>query len=363
VLLSVAASMPMHARAQVAPGAATTPPATPPPAAPAKPSAAAPAKPSAAAPAKPSPAKAPSDAARRPDERLSDEAELSRVVGLYEAGKYAECSTEIERLLDPTGRAPLRQAGVVENARIYWAACLMGAGESDAADAPLRAAIHENPQMKPPDTLVFPPPVVQRFLKVRDSLVNEIRAAEEARIKQAQAEARNREAKLARDRDRMRALEKLAAQETVVVQNRRSLAFVPFGVGQIQNRQEMLGYTLMASEVLLGSLSIAAIAVQSRLAVRADELRRTGKAVNEAGYEQDQRTWSTVKTLSFWGFAALAAGGVLHAQLEFVPEFRETRPRKLPPAVAPTALPAPTEVSAVPYFDASGGGLSFSGRF
>jgi hypothetical protein len=346
VLVSVATLAPVHAAAQASsPPAATTSPRASVPVA----------KPAAVKPA------APLDAGHKSDERLSDEAELSRVVGLYEVGKYQECSREIERLLDPTGRTPLRQPSIVENARIYWAACLIGGGEADAADAPLRAAIHENPQMKPPDSLVFPQPVVQRFLKVRDSLVNEIRAAEEARIKQAQAEARKREENRARDRDRMRALEQLASNETVIVQNRRLFAFVPFGVGQLQNRQETLGFTLMASQVLLGSLSIAAIGVQSQLAVQADELRRGGNTVNEAGYERDQRTWSTVKTLSFWGFAALAAGGVLHAQLEFVPEFRETRRRKLPPSLLPA--PQPTNVSAAPYFDPTGGGLSITGHF
>ena len=319
--------------------------------------------PTQAAPAKPAPSASAEGAVKKADDRLSDEAELARVVGLYEAGKYDECSTEIERLLDPTGRYPLRQVGVVEKARVYWAACLLGGGDADAADAPLRAAIHENPQMKAPDSLVFPQPVVQRFLKVRDSLVNEIRAAEEARIKQAQAEARQREQSLARERARMAALEKLASQETVVVKNRRVLAFVPFGVGQIQNRQETLGYTLMASEVLLGSLSIAAIAVQSRLAVQADELVRTDGTVKAASYEATQRTWSNVKTLSFWGFAALAVGGVLHAQLEFVPEFRQTRPRKLPPELAPTSLPRPTSVSALPFVGADSAGLSVTGRF
>jgi hypothetical protein len=295
--------------------------------------------------------------------RLSDEAELARVAGLYEAGKYSECSSEIERLLDPTGHTLLRQPAIVENARVYWAACLMGAGEGDAADAPLRAAIHENPQMKPPDSLVFPQPVIERFLKVRDSLVNEIRAAEQARILQAQAEARQRQQALARDRDRMRVLEKLAEQETLVFKNRRSLALVPFGVGQFQNREIGLGYTLLAGEVLLGSLSLTAIVVQSRLATQADNLRRSGSTVDEVRQEENRRTWSSVKIGSFWAFAALAVGGVVQAQLDFVPEFREVRRRPLPPELSPTGLPKPTEVSATPYFDTTGGGLSVTGRF
>lgn len=341
LLLSVLALWPEHAAAQ---GAS--------PSAPAKPAVG---KPPVAA-SEPSPPK-------KLEERLSDEAELARVAGLYEAGKYRECSAELERLLDPLGKAPLKQSAIVENARVYWAACLLGAGETDAADAPLRAAIHENSQMKQPDSLVFPPPVVQRFLKVKDSLIDEIRRKEGEKIRQAQAEARERQQRLARDRDRMIALEKLARQELVVVRNRRVLAFVPFGVGQIQNRHEALGYTLMASEVLLGALSITAIAVQSRRAATADELRRQGKAVDEQAHEQDQATWSTVKTLSAWSFVALAVGGVVHAQIEFVPEFLERRERPIPPALLPSAVPKPTEVSAVPYFDAHGGGLSLSGRF
>ena len=314
--------------------------------------------------AKPNAVKPGSAAASKPaDGPLSDEAELARVAGLYEAAKYRECSAEIERLLDPTGHRPLRQVGIVENARVYWAACLLGAGEGDAADAPLRAAIHENPQMKAPDSLVFPQPVIERFLKVRDSLVNEIRAAEQARIVQAQAEARRRLQAQARERDRMRELEKLASKETIVYRNRRAFALVPFGIGQFQNREYGLGYTLLVSEAVFGTLSLAAVIQQSRLATDADRLRRSGGSVNEVKQANYQRTWSTVKTGGFWAFAALAVGGIVQAQLEFVPEFREERTRKLPPRLGPKAGSGPSEVSAVPYFDQQGAGLSVSGRF
>jgi hypothetical protein len=353
VLVSVGALLPARAVAQTKsptaqPAAAPKPPSLPKP--PAAKSPVVKVAPIDASPSKPA------------DDHLSDEAQLSRVVGLYEAGKYRECGDEVERLLDPTGRAPMRQPAIVENARVYWAACLLGAGEAEAADAPLRAAIHENPQMKPPDSLVFPQPVVEHFLKVRDSLVSEIRAAEQARIKQAQTEAGQRQQTLARERDRMRALEKLAQQETIIVRNNRGLAFVPFGVGQFQNREAGLGYTFLVGEALLGSLSITAIVVQSRLASEADRLRREGKTV-KPGYEQTQSNWSNVKTFSFWAFATLAASGIVQAQLAFVPEFHETRPRSLPPSLAPSPLPKPTDVSAAPYFDTTGGGVTLMGRF
>jgi hypothetical protein len=303
-------------------------------------------------------------ATKKPDSRLSDEAELARIAGLYEAGKYRECSDELERLLDPLGKAPLKQSAIVENARVYWSACLLGAGATDGADAPLRAAIHENPQMKPPDSLVFPQPVVQLFLRVRDSLVNEIRAAEQERLKQAQAEARRREEERTHERARMAALESLAQEESVVVQNRRVLSFIPFGVGQLQNREEALGYTFMVSEVLLGSLSLAAIAIQSRRAAIADELRRRGDPPIEEEHSQDQKTWGVVKVVSGWAFVGAAVAGVVQAQLAYVPEFREKRRRPLPPALRrSSSLVAPSDVSAVPYADPTGGGLNIVGRF
>lgn len=359
VLSSVVAWWPARAAAQAPPSATVAPDAKPPTVA--KPPVAKPPVPKSSA-AKPTPSP-PSAGEPKPKlaDNLSDEAELSRVVGLYEAGKYAECSNEIERLLDPTGRDPLRQSSIVENARVYWAACLLGAGAGDAADAPLRAAIHENPQMKPPDSLVFPQPVVEHFLKVRDSLVNEIRAAEQARIRQAQTEARQRQQRLAEDRDRMHALEQLAQKETIVQRNSRAKACIPFGFGQFQNREPGLGYALLVSQAALASLSLSTIIVQSRLATEAYELQKAGTVTN---YQEVQAGWGTARTLSFWGFAALAVGGIVHAQLEFVPEFKETRARPLPPSLAPSKpKPKPTEVSAVPYFDQTGGGLSVTGRF
>lgn len=348
VLVSVLAVLPGRASAQ---SAAAPEPARPPAAAPAR---------SGAIPA------VASDSSRRQEDRLSDEAELARVVSVYEAGKYAECSSEVERLLDPLGKSPLRQPSIVENARVYWAACLLGAGQTQAAEAPLRAAIHENPQMKPPDSLVFPQPVVQLFLKVRDSLVKEIRAAEQARIEQARTDARKREQALERDRSRLVALEELARQETVVVRNRRVLSLIPFGVGQLQNRQEVLGYGLMISEVLLASLSLTAVAVQSRRAVALADLRRSGLIVDDEAENAKQEAWGIARDVSFWAFAALAVGGVVQAQIEYVPEFRETRTRPLPPTMVPSPPVRKVtsgSLSYVPYVDQKGGGLNLIGRF
>src|SRR5687768_4372810 len=69
-------------------------------------------------------------------ERLSDDSELQRVVGLYDAGRYDDCARELDKLLDPKGQRPLQRRQVKETARIYHAACLIGSGQFERADAP-----------------------------------------------------------------------------------------------------------------------------------------------------------------------------------------------------------------------------------
>src|SRR5687768_915038 len=68
--------------------------------------------------------------------RLSDDAELTRVTSLYQAGKYAECAEALGALLPPeesASVAPTRsfsEPRVIERGRIYQAACWIGAGKS-----------------------------------------------------------------------------------------------------------------------------------------------------------------------------------------------------------------------------------------
>src|SRR4051812_23791643 len=83
------------------------------------------------------PTRAPAPAPRPPSApeppRLNDSAELARVVALYEAGKYGECADSLYRLLSNESAHPLHDPDVIENARIYHAACLIGSGLNQQA--------------------------------------------------------------------------------------------------------------------------------------------------------------------------------------------------------------------------------------
>lgn len=285
---------------------------------------------------------------------LSDDAELARVVGLYEAGKYAECAKEFSALLDANGRRPLRERQVIESARIYHAACLIGSGKPNAADEPLRAAIRDNMQMKPPDSLVFPPPVIERFLRVRQSLYTEIRKAEAERARKVREAAEKRIRSEQAERERVQELERLASREVLVTRNRRWIALVPFGVGQFQNGDEGLGWIFLTSEAVLGATALTALGVQTHFLVEATELR------NEEN-NSVLRTWKTLLDVSSYSFLGVAALGIAQAQLAFVPEIREERPRPLPPKLrSPQAA-----IVVQPSFAVDPGGVQvgLSGRF
>lgn len=257
--------------------------------------------------------------------RLSDEAELARVISLKDAGNFKQCAAALKKLLDPQSPQRLKDPDIVEQARLYHAHCLIADGRREEAKKPLRDAIRANPTMKTPDSLVFFPPVVDLFLQLREELDVEVEAAERRRIaaarKLAAREKRRREAQ----RRRLERIKQLAQEETIVVRNRRWLAAVPFGVGQFQNGSDALGATFLTSEILLGGSAMGSLIVLASLRDDAAD----PDVVKEELTSLD-RTATTVLEISSYGFLGVAVLGIIEAQLSFVPERIEKRRRNLP---------------------------------
>jgi len=289
----------------------------------------------------------------RAEVELGDDARLASVVNLYEAGKYAECATELGVLLAPDAPRKLHDREVLENARIYHAACLIGSGRPEAADEPLRAAIRANIQMKAPDSLVFPPPVIDRFLRVRQSLYEEIKKAEEERVKLARRGAEEQARRARAEQQRVAELEQLASQEVTIVKNRRWVAWVPFGVGQFQNGDEGLGWVFLTSEAVLAATALTSVAMQTYLQLEASRL-------NNPGNNSVPQTWHSLVVVSSYAFLGVAAAGVAQAQIGFVPETRVVKQRPLP-----ERLRRHTGVSVQPGVSGGPGAfyLGVSGRF
>jgi hypothetical protein len=292
--------------------------------------------------------------------KLSDRAELQKVIGLIDVGKYKECADTLAELLRPDSTRPLQDSDVIENARLYHAVCLINNGQPKLADEPLRAAIRANPQMKQPDSLVFGEQLLERYLQVREAMIGEIREAERKRAAEARANALIRERELRDEQIRVRGLERLAATQTVVVKNRRWIAMVPFGVGQFQNGDKSLGWVFFGAEAALGVTALTALAYETKRIGEAAEAKAQNK--DPTPINENVETWHTVLKVSSYGFLALAIGGIVEAQLSFVPEEKKTLPRPLPERLRPRPK---SEVEFRPQASVTPQGfeLGFAGRF
>jgi hypothetical protein len=247
-------------------------------------------------------------------------------VSLYDAGKYEECAGTLGKLLDPAGPRPLEERAIVERARLYHAACLIGAGRPELADQPLRDAIRANPQMRAPDSLVFPGALIDRFVRVQESMVEEIRAAQEALLRKAEQERAIEIRRERAERARLMQLELLAAQETVVTRRQRWIAAVPYGVGQFQNGDTTLGWLFLGTEALLTGVVIGGIAVEIE-----NYTKQGDPELDPADIERNAKTARDVWVTALYALIAVAGGGILQAELAFKPESVGVRPRPLPP--------------------------------
>jgi hypothetical protein len=192
-----------------------------------------------------------------------------------------------------------------------------------------------------PNPIVFPPAVIERFVVVRTTLLQEIQRSEEERAYRGRQAALQAQRRAEQEKVRMRQLEKLAGEETLVTQNQRWIAWVPFGVGQFQNRQFGLGAVFLTSEALLMGTAIGAVSIE--LSLNAQAQGGAGLKGDVQQLNQNIRTANDVALVATGAFVAVAAAGILQANLAFVPEFSGgVRPRKKPPpvpSVTPTAGP------------------------
>jgi hypothetical protein len=292
---------------------------------------------------------------------------LARVRDLFNAAAFRECATEAERVLAPGSPHRPPDPASLDWLRTYHAACLTLGGDTEAGlrvfEEAIRSARNDHRAFPRPNTLAFPGEVVSAYDQVYGRLEQEFRVADEQSAHEAAAQLEQLKEAEAAERKRQAKLLELASQETLITKNHRWVAAVPFGVGQFQNRQPTLGWVLLTSELvalsgLIGGLSWQLqLWSQSESGVDRDEL---ASRIVSAGV-----TWQA----SMWALLVLAVGGVVEAQIHFVPEFPDgVRRRPLPPELRPKPaqralgfelLPLPMVAGGT----VPGGGFALGGRF
>jgi hypothetical protein len=263
----------------------------------------------------------------------------------FDAGQYGDAHERLARLLDgklescetaAAGACRLVTPELIERARALDAAALLALRKNPDADGVIAAILRANPNYVPSPAM-FPQEVVDRFTFVRGSMAAELRKIvdEQTRV----AEARRLAAQKAREDDEkwIAALEKLASQERQVQANSRWIALVPFGIGQFQNGDTPWGVTFAVTEAAAAGTSLVAVALANSLASTVPSpalLDPTNARLS---------TYATVNRVSFTAWGALTLAGIIHAQVNFVPERvtfhdRQVPPRpKIVPLVAPVA--------------------------
>lgn len=280
--------------------------------------------------------------------RGDDATELERAKTSYDAGRYAEGVERFRQILSTDSPQALRDPALIERARAYYAACLIALARTEDADVQIERIIRNNP-LYSADPVVFPGKVIDRFIDVKARLKDEIEGAFRAR---ADAERKARSKIEQEQRTYIETMQRLAAQETVVVRNSRWIAMAPLGAGQFQNREPALGYAFLVSEGLLAATSVTALVIHTQLV--ADYPRHAPGTIQLDEFQSSLNAALRVNRYATLALAGVTIAGIVQAQLAFVPEFREVRARPIPkpPHITPT-------VGAVP----SGWSIGVAGTF
>ncbi|MEZ4466776.1 MAG: hypothetical protein R3F60_29920 [bacterium] len=190
-------------------------------------------------------------------------------------------------------------------------------GQADEAREVFEALVLYRPE-KRLDPVRVPPPAVAFYEGIRAELKEEIRKRQEAieRKKAEEAELRKKESMVQVVVDRRR--------------NSKLVAAVPFGVGQFQNGDDLLGGLFLGSELV-------AVALSATFVIAIENLRQADGRFTSQDVEQ-ARSLQTAQLVSGGIAAALMVGGVVHALVTFRDEI-EVKRTTIQPTVRPVVTP------------------------
>ncbi|MDQ3035479.1 MAG: hypothetical protein M3Y87_23945 [Myxococcota bacterium] len=274
----------------------------------------------------------------------------------YESGDYERAVIYFEQLVG--GESPrLESPALVTEARKYLGASYLFVGRRDAARDQFERLLRAEPTYVL-DPLRFPVDVQELFESVRERLEFERR----------EADARARlEARAARADARARDLVRFAEEEvSLELPNSRWLALVPFGVGQFQNGNDELGWAFLVTEVLLAGTAVAAQIWWQEVNAFVVRALDDNPLTLVSGANQQLEIAFAMHWTAVAAFAAVTVGGIIEAQVDFVPTRvvteRRTVPGELREGADDPAEPTTEAVSDL-RFGVGLGGASLSFRF
>lgn len=262
----------------------------------------------------------------------------------YLARDFQDAEARFRAMVDPKSERALHAATLIDHAHTYLGATLMALGRPrDQSLLQFKAVLLHNSDYQP-DPTTFPTDVLNAFTDANTLYRKEILAEKERRAQEDRERKEREEREKEKQRRYLAAVEKQASELVEVQKSSRILAFVPFGVGQFQNRQNLLGWTFLTAETLLvGATILTGAFYVSNLQQYHDTNNPsapfcTNPATKVPCYspffagEYFNRTqiWGGISIGAWIGLATAAITGVVQANLAFVPQTTTTKPRSLP---------------------------------
>jgi hypothetical protein len=260
--------------------------------------------------------------------RADGQADLEKARSAYLARRYEDAEQRLRALLDAqTGG--LDNPDAIADARMYLGAVLLAEKKTDEASGTFEKLLLDKPDYQP-DPLRVALEAIDALIDARTRLKERLAAIQAEKVRLAEAEKVRALLEKQKAEMRIAMLERLAGEEVVTEKNSRWIALLPFGVGQFQNGQTALGYTLLASEGLLGAGSIVGAALTLYNSGLTQEAAHRGDGT-AAGYNARAQQAAIVGDVFGGTFLLAAAIGIAHAELTFVPERTIVKKRELPP--------------------------------
>lgn len=254
-------------------------------------------------------------------------AELEKARASFLARNWTDAEDRLRVLLDP--KTGLKERVLISQARMYLGASLLAQGKAEPAKELFEKLVLDDPSYEP-DPLSFPSDAINTFIDVRSSLLEQIKTATQTAARLAAERRAREEAEREAQRVWFEKVKAQAAEEKITVRHSRLVASMPFGVGQFQNGQPVLGWIFLGTQVAaLGGTAVTYGMFRYARDREAEELN----GFNQLSEQWHQRAEDLrLVNLGFTGaFLAIAAIGIVQANVAFVPESAEKKKRDLPP--------------------------------
>ena len=277
----------------------------------------------------------------------------------YEAKNYEDADKRFRTMLDPA-TGSLKDAGLIKQARAYWAAVEIGLKRPKEANGIFEKLLLEDASFEP-DPLSFPSSVIDAFLETRANMRERLNAAAVNQAKRDVERRAREDAEKKRQVDRLRTLEKMASEEIITRTHSRWVAMLPFGAGQFQNGQPALGWAFATTQVALIAAGLVTYPIYFNERSKAFARYTAGDIRGYSQYLARAETPLVLNGVFYGGAALVDVIGIVQAQLAFVPQVLETKKRAVPvSSIKPTILPL---IAPVLEGRGIGGIVGVTGRF